>query len=428
MRNDSITSTSRLSSPEQLFQTKKAILLTLGQCLLQYGSPCHRVEDTLRHAAKMLAIEASFSIVPDLVLVSMAKTYHHDDTSKTLTIKSAQSFDTGKLVRVTKTMNNLYKGDLSLEDCLASLHEIIDSPATCGNFAVCFSFAAIGFSASVCMFNGSWLDASLAAGLGLIVAVLFIASMNFPVYGPVFEVSACIIVGIFGRVLHDYVCFSKVAVSSILILLPGYGMTMAVMEISAHQVTTGAIRLIYAVIYAFMLAYGLQIGSSVYMAINPSIQDEGTCGDPISPWFYLLLFPVMSISIGLAYGSSRHQWATQTACAAIGFCVLYFLGKIVTDAQILSTIAAFAMGLYANFALKLTGDPPLAPLCVGITLLVPGSIGVRDAFALLHQNDLSQGLYPIHMLRIALGLSVGLYASAMIVYPTGKLRSLYISL
>ena len=31
------------SSHERQFQTKKTILLTLGQCLLRYGSPCHRV-------------------------------------------------------------------------------------------------------------------------------------------------------------------------------------------------------------------------------------------------------------------------------------------------------------------------------------------------------------------------------------------------
>ena len=203
----------------------------------------------------MLAIDATFSIVPDLVLVSITKPSDSFDNSssngsgviveeheqrqqgpkrnyepETLTIKSAQNFDTGKLVRVTKTMNSLHRGDLGLDSCLASLHEIMEAPATCGPLEICFSFSAIGFSATLCMFEGSWYDALLAAALGLMVALLFLISMSFPVYGPVFEISACIMVGIFDRVLHDYVCFSKVAVSSILILLPGYGMTMAVVN------------------------------------------------------------------------------------------------------------------------------------------------------------------------------------------------------
>lgn len=147
------------------------------------------------------------------------------------------------------------------------------------------------------------------------------------------------------------------------------------MEITSRQVTTGAIRLTYATILAFMLAYGLQIGSRLYLTLDPEIADDGYCGPPVSPWFFILLVPVMSISIGLSYGSSRHQYTTQICCATVGFCVLYFLGKVVRDAQILSTIAAFSMGLYSNFACKLTGEPTLGPLCVGITLLVPGSIG-----------------------------------------------------
>ena len=178
----------------------------------------------------MMQIEASFSIVPDLVLVSMTKPEDPKKEPETLTIKSSQSYDTAKLVRVARTMNALFKGEASLDGCLTSLNEIVESPATCGYGALCFSFAAIGFSATTCMFDGTWIDACLAAALGLAVALLMIASMTFPVYGPIFEVSACILVGIFGRVLHDYVCFTKVAVSSILILLPGYGMTMAVVS------------------------------------------------------------------------------------------------------------------------------------------------------------------------------------------------------
>lgn len=54
--------------------------------------------------------------------------------------------------------------------------------------------------------------------------------------------------------------------------------------------------------------------------------------------------------------------------------------------------------------------------------------GVRSAFALLYQDDPTQALFALQMLQVALGLSVGLYAAGMIVYPMGKLQSLYISL
>lgn len=132
----------------------------------------------------------------------------------------------------------------------------------------------------------------------------------------------------------------------------------------------------YAVFYAFQLAYGLQIGSSVYNAIDPNSSEEGLCGQTlVSPWFYIPLLPILSIAIALSYGSSHKQWISQIISVAIAFGISYFLGKVIPDGQIVGSIAAFAIGLYSNFALKVTGEPPLAPLCVGVTLLVPGSIG-----------------------------------------------------
>jgi hypothetical protein len=133
---------------------------------------------------------------------------------------------------------------------------------------------------------------------------------------------------------------------------------------------------VYAVFYAFQLAYGLQVGSSVYNAIDSSASEEGLCNQPlVSPWFYIPLLPILSIAIALSYGSSKKQWVSQTLSAGIAFCLSYFLGKVIPDGQIVGSIAAFAIGLYSNFALKITGEPPLAPLSVGVTLLVPGSIG-----------------------------------------------------
>lgn len=211
----------------------------------------------------MLTIDASFSIVPDLVLVSFMPPTPHPSSGKhpsmtqnnttnekgnierpcsscpsvpplaaseTLSIKTAMAFDTHKLVLVSRSMNNLYKGDISLDACLCELREIMGSPATSGYWSTMLAFILIGFSATACMFNGTWYDALAAAGLGWVVSLLLIASTLFPVYGPVFEVSSCVFVGIMGRVLHNYTCFSRLGVSSILILLPGYGMTMAVVR------------------------------------------------------------------------------------------------------------------------------------------------------------------------------------------------------
>ncbi|KAI8370401.1 uncharacterized protein BYT42DRAFT_502206 [Radiomyces spectabilis] len=412
-------------STNLIFDKKKKLILLLARALLKYGCPCHRMDDSLQLSAKMLSLNATFTFLSDSILISISS--KDTDEPYTMMVKAANGFDNGKIVRVNRIMNQFHKDKCTLDTCLETLQEITRDPPTVSAWQMIVAFGALGFSASIIMFQGSWIDGALSAVLGSIVGALAVLAGNITIYGRVFEVSACIIVGFTARAMNDYACFTSVAIPSILVLLPGYGMTMAMMELSSHHIPTGTIRLVYAIIYTLMLGYGLQMGSSLYGSINSSGADDGLCNRSVNPWFYIPLFPMMSISIGVSFGSSPKEWPSQIFCAASGFCVTYFLGKVVPDSQIVGSIAAFATALYANLALKVTGEPPLSPLCVGVTFLVPGSIGVRGVYALLHQEDLAQAIFALRMIMIAMGLSVGIFAASMIIYPSGKTKSLYIS-
>lgn len=147
------------------------------------------------------------------------------------------------------------------------------------------------------------------------------------------------------------------------------------MELSARQIAAGTIRFVYSVIYAFILGYGLQIGSSFYGSINPNSDSTGNCLPSVSEWYYVLFLPFLAISIAMTFGASVKQWPSMICCGVIAFVIIFFLNKVISDYQIAASISAFAIGLYANLALKVTRTPPLVPLSCGITLLVPGGIG-----------------------------------------------------
>ncbi|KAI8074839.1 hypothetical protein BC940DRAFT_230069 [Gongronella butleri] len=329
----------------------------------------------------------------------------------------------------TDEKNGVFWTPLELETCVDALRCINDDRPTCGFWGTLFAYTASAFSGCIILFGGSWIDGAVSGALGFVVGLLCYISAKYPVYGRVFELSSSVMVAIAARALHNYTCFSSVVVSSIFMVLPGYSMAIAAMELAARSINIGTIRLVYAVVYAFVLAYGMQVGHSMYSVMDPGAPEDGQCApSPISHWFFLPLFPLMTVSMGMAYGSSYRQYLTQTLCATVTYLPFYFLGKIIPEGQIVGCLAAFACGLYGNLALKITGEAPIVPVCVGITLLVPGSIGVRGAFAILHREDILHESFPIQMLTICLGLVAGLFSAAMIVYPSGKRRSLYISL
>ncbi|KAI8584123.1 hypothetical protein K450DRAFT_168768 [Umbelopsis ramanniana AG] len=414
-----------LATPTYQYTTedKKKLIALMSQCLVRYGCPSHRIESSLEQTARFLSVDAAFSYVPGQMMISFGGVSMID--SQTVLIKVHQGYDIKKLADVDDVANALCRSELHVGDCLLKLEEIVNSPPTWGSYGTIVAFTMCSFTACLVMFGGSWTDSTVAGVLGFLVGALNVMASQHSVYSNVFEVSASAAVALISRSLFQWVCFSKVAISAVIVLLPGYSMTVAVMELSARQIAAGTIRFVYSVIYAFILGYGLQIGSSLYGTINPNSDSTGHCMPGVSEWFYIPFLPFLAISIAMTFGASAKQWPSMICCSIIAFVIVFFLNKVISDYQIAASISAFAIGLYANLALKVTKTPPLVPLSCGITLLVPGGIG---AYHLLMDDDPDGSAFALHMVVVALGIAVGLFASTMIIYPRSKRRSIYVSM
>lgn len=55
--------------------------------------------------------------------------------------------------------------------------------------------------------------------------------------------------------------------------------------------------MVYAILYAFLLGYGLSLGENVYVTVDPSvsIKNPEVCPNMPSKWFNFLLVPVFSV-------------------------------------------------------------------------------------------------------------------------------------
>lgn len=201
------------------------------------------------------------------------------------------------------------------------------------------------------------------------------------------------------------------------------------MELSARHVITGTIRFAYALIYALFIGYGLEIGTSIYEAIDTTSSpiDFDTCTGSMPHWLYLIFYPFVAISMAMTLGATPTQWPSMICCSAVGFGTALIVGKVIADYQIIGTISAFSIGLFGNLYLKVTGELALVPLSCAIVLLVPGSVGVQGAYYLIKQDE--QGTsFAVQMVVASLGIAVGLFAATLVVYPKGpKQRRVYLS-
>ncbi|KAI8975332.1 hypothetical protein BDF20DRAFT_822667 [Mycotypha africana] len=207
-----------------LYEKKKSIVILLGRLLLKCGCPCHRVDEILQQTAKIIGVDAGFTFLPDAFIVTFALSA----VSQSVMVKAPQGFDNGKIAKINDIMNMLFRGIIDLDRCLVLLHDVATAPPTCGVWHTLFFFAMGSFTAAAMLFNGSWIDAAVSGALGLLVAMLFLLSAKFPIFARVFELTASALVAIIAKALHQYCCFKTVALASLLILLPGYTMTVGV--------------------------------------------------------------------------------------------------------------------------------------------------------------------------------------------------------
>jgi uncharacterized membrane protein YjjB (DUF3815 family) len=200
------------------------------------------------------------------------------------------------------------------------------------------------------------------------------------------------------------------------------------MELSARHVITGTIRFVYSMIYALFIGYGLEIGTSLYDAVDAtaSPSEFDVCSGSVPPWLYTALFPFMAVSMSINLGATMRQWPSMVCCSAIGFGISVIASKVISNIQIVGTISAFSVGIFGNLYFKVTGDLALVPLSCGIVSLVPSSVGIQGAYFLIRQDD--QGIsFATQMVVASLGISVGLFAATLAVSPNERKKSAYLS-
>ncbi|KAG2231016.1 hypothetical protein INT48_006347 [Thamnidium elegans] len=377
---------------------------------------------------KRLEIDGSYAIIPGLIIVTFGDVETH--TSETHLIKCSRALDIGKLERANLIVYRIAKGELSLDEATELLDAIMDSPPTWSPLVLMLGYILSSACVAPLFFNGSWTDCWVSAIFGLVVGILTYISEKITMFGNVFEMVVTIPIAVIALALQPHVCFVAVSMAAIVIALPGYSLTCAVMELAAKNLVSGTVHLVYAVMYVFFLAFGIGYGCSIWRLIHPELEIDvlTACQESISPWWTFLLLPVATIGFGIVYGAEMKQWIPMVGDSAIGYAVHFFVGKYAGPSSIITpSTGAFALGLFGNIYSRITKRLALVPLIGGIIVLVPGSIGVRGAIHLFDgSNSDNTGSFVFQVLGIALSLTLGLFLSNLVVYPMGRKRSVFL--
>ncbi|KAF7161893.1 hypothetical protein CNMCM5623_007308 [Aspergillus felis] len=448
--------------------SRQRYLIRLCRALMKYGAPTHRLEEYMTMTARVLEIDGQFLYIPGCMIISFDDASTH--TTEVKLVRSAQGVDLGKLSDVHIVYKEVIHDVIGVEEAIQRLEEIMKKK---NKYSLWMLILVHGFaSASVgpFAFNARPIDLPVAFLLGCLLGVLqLVLSPRSNLYSNVFEISAAVLTSFlaraFGSIRYEgerLFCFSALAQSSIALILPGYMVLCASLELQSRTIVAGSVRMVYAIIYSMFLGFGITIGTAVYGLLDSDASTEYTCPpSPISNE-YLQHFPfviLFTLCLALVNQAKWRQIPVMLFIAFAGYVTNYFGSKrFASSTQVSSALGAFVIGVLGNLYSRLRHGLAAAAMLPAIFVLVPSGLaasgslisGIASAESITTTNspyavisngtqgfvDAARNMTNIDdqfhgvvfdigygMVQVAIGFTVGLFLAALVVYPLGKKRS-----
>lgn len=220
----------------------------------------------MEHVSKSLSLHATFVFIPGIMMMTFYNTPIDNSTttatttittttttttttatlpwhqcychSQTVLIKCPQGFDMGKLTKVNDLIQSMClkkpdeKDYISATQSIQQLQEIFKAKPTWNPWITLLSHTLSSLFTALIMFNGTLIDTALSGGLGLLVGLLIILSERYTAYCNIFEISTTVLIAFIAKALDQWICFTGVVLSATSILIPGYTLTMSIVNIA----------------------------------------------------------------------------------------------------------------------------------------------------------------------------------------------------
>ncbi|KAJ5150934.1 Pheromone-regulated membrane protein 10 [Penicillium canariense] len=431
---------------------RQQYIMQLCRALMKYGAPTHRLEEYMMMTSNVLEVKAQFLYIPGCMFMSF------DDpltrTAEVKIIRVVQGLDLSRLAETHSVYKNVVHDVVGVEEATTQLDTIMQRKPRYNRWLLVLLTGLASVAVGPYSFSARPIDLPIIFVLGSIVGFMqHILAPASATYSNVLEVSAAILTSFlaraFGSIKHNgahVFCFSALTESSIAMILPGFAVLSSSLELQSHQMNAGSIRMVFTIIYSLFLGYGVTVGTTIYGLMDSNATTEATCPtQSLDAWGneYIQHFPSVALYCffaALINQAKPKQLPVMVFLGVCGYVTNYFSTKKLGANQVANTVGAFTIGLLANLYSRLWHGHAAAAILPGIFTLVPsglassGSIisGLEYAEAVAKgdisstssatsTNSLTSLGYG--MIQTAIGISVGLFVSALIVYPHGKKRS-----
>lgn len=433
-------------------------IMQLCRALMRYGAPTHRLEEYMTMTARVLEVEGQFLYLPGCMIMSF------DDpatrTAEVKLVRTAQGVDLSRLAETHNVYKNVVHDLIGVEEAIQELDEIMKRKPRFNKWILVPVYGLASAAVGPFAFDARPIDMPIIFILGSLVGLMQrVISPRSTLYSNVFEVTAAVLTSFLARAFgsiritvdgqpQPLFCFSALSQSSIALILPGFMVLCSSLELQSHQMIAGSIRMVFAIIYSLFLGYGITVGTTVYGLMDGNATSETTCSD-LSIYGskytqHFIFVPIYVIFLAVINQAKWKQVPVMIFIATCGYITNYFsTTKLGSRSEVANTVGAFTLGILGNLYSRLWHGHAATAILPGIFVLVPSGLASSGSLiaGINYANQVRENLQKggngtdtssqdtsiaslgFGMIQVAIGISVGLFLAALVVYPFGKRRS-----
>ncbi|SMF68875.1 threonine/serine ThrE exporter family protein [Pseudobacteriovorax antillogorgiicola] len=394
-------------------------ILLVGRSLHRYGAAAHHIEAALFGLAQKYCDEYEFFVTPTAIISSVKIDGEWQSRLQRVT---PGGIDLGKLSLVDDVGDKVTHGVMNMQAGIEQIRKINRIPE--GRFdplirILFFMVASLGFGGFLVF---DWLDLAVVGVLGFVAAIMGEIIALIPNISQVKEFLISFVVSFLALLLISVfpdLTVNRIILSSLIVLIPGLSLTIALSEIATNNWLAGTARLMGAAAELLKISFGVVVGGLAAKGIHniPVSSIEGQ-PDFLVPEIFLLLLSGLSFSYLFRNLRRDYIWVI------IGACLGYYssqLGAYIFGRELGVFWGGACLAAFSNGFARYLHRPALTVLIPGLIPMVPGSIGFQSLTFMFEHDVMATMASTFNLVIVAVALVAGLTVGNMIVHPRRSL-------
>jgi uncharacterized membrane protein YjjP (DUF1212 family) len=392
-------------------------LSTLGRELHRAGIATDAIEQTLTETAASIGLDAQIFALPTYITIAIGPNWQQ----RTLMMRLEPGrVSLRKIALLTHIYDSLRAGAVDYDGATRLLSEVDERWPGLPAWLEIPALALIAVAVALILGGGPH-EIVVATSIGICTGILSSLASRNALIARLFAVAAAfaatLIVALYTKVFGPTNMFVSL-IAGIVVLLPGYTLTLALHELANDFLVAGVARL--GRVLSVLLALGC--GAFLGLACVPWIASMGTAATHPVPalwWFVASIAMAIGISVNLDARLRDVVWVFASSFVAL---LMTHVLAATSAHAVSSFLAAFFCGVVANLGARFLRVPQAIMLVPALIVLVPGSLSYESVlFAFNHNIDnalILAGNAVVAAIQIVAGLLL-----SQLVLPTSTLRS-----